>query len=103
MKKKFIFKYILEEHKQDQIRWKDIKHLDLQDDDVINASYEAPYYSENNSNDGFYNVSVGRLVLETDEEFENRKKFWKELTEKSKDERYQSYLKLKKGIRKIKL
>jgi len=92
MKKKIISKLILEEHKRDQIKWKDIKHLDLQD--------EEPFYSENNSHDGYYYVSVRRLMLETDEEFEERKKHYKELTERSKEERYKSYLKLKQEFEK---
>lgn len=100
MEKKIVFKLIFEEHKQAPIKWEDIKHIDFQDGDIITAEYEQPYYSDNESHDGYYFVSVGRKLLETDEEFEERKELWKELSAKSKEERYKSYLKLKKEFEK---
>ena len=77
------------------LKWRDIKHLDLQDDDEIHARWEEPYYSENNSYDGhFYSVII-RRELETDEEFQSRIKRIERESKFMREKRYESYLKLK--------
>lgn len=78
------------------ITWKDIKNLQLEDDDEISIGYEEPYYSENNSWDGFYYCRVERLVEETDEEYEDRMERKKSTDAMLKKNRYEQYLKLKK-------
>ena len=83
MEKKIIFKKIFEDHQQGPIKWENIKHIDFEDSDIITAEYVDAYYSENNSYDGYYTVSVGRNMMETDEEFAERKEFWGKLTAKS--------------------
>lgn len=76
-------------------KWKDIKHIEFEDDDIVTVTYVEPYFSENESNDGYFMVSVVRMVEETDEEYEMRLKK-RELEEKwNKERRYESYLKLK--------
>ena len=77
------------------LKWSDIKHLDLQDDDEIHARWEEPFYSENNSYDGhFYSVII-RHELETDEEFQSRIKRIERESKAMRERRYETYLKLK--------
>jgi len=64
--------------------------------DIIHAGYEEPFYSDNNSHDGYYFFSVTRKRLETDEEFEKRKEEIRVFKEESQKKRYEHYLKLKK-------
>ena len=47
---------------------------DLLPDDIIEFGFEEAYYSENNSWDDHSYLTVYRERLETDEEFEERKK-----------------------------
>jgi hypothetical protein len=75
-----------------QPTWKDIKHLDLQDDDEIICSYEE--HSENDE-DSYWFISVVRWNEETDEEFKKRLEELEDNKKRLKKMRYQSYLKLK--------
>lgn len=77
------------------LKWSDIKHLDLQDDDEIRAGWEEPYYSENNSHDGYFYSVIIRHELETDEEFQTRMKRIERESKAMRQRRYESYLKLK--------
>lgn len=70
-------------------------HLDLQDDDEIHSKWEEPFYSENNSHDGYFYSVIIRHELETDDEFQSRMKRIEREEENMKKIRYQSYLKLK--------
>jgi hypothetical protein len=72
-----------------QPRWKDLKHSEYQDDDLINIGYDDNY-------DGGWFISVERERLETDEEYSERMKYHERLNEDSKKQRYERYLKLKK-------
>lgn len=74
-------------HSENQIRWKDIKHIDFQDDDIVQCSHDE--------DDDLFYASVLRYELETDEQFEERKKTLEQMKEMSKERRYQQYLKLK--------
>jgi hypothetical protein len=69
------------------IRWKDIKHIDFQDDDIVQCCH--------NEDDDLFYASILRYELETDEQFEQRKKTYETMKELSKERRYQQYLKLK--------
>ena len=69
------------------IRWKDIKHIDFQDDDTIQCSHDE--------DDNLFYINVSRHELETDDQFEQRKKTYETMKELSKERRYQQYLKLK--------
>ena len=79
------------EQLQTRPTWKNIKHLDLQDDDEIIISYEE--YMDGDGD--YYYISIERWVEETDEEFEKRLKFHEEKKEVMKKMRYESYIKLK--------
>ena len=93
--KTLIKKDIFWKEYNNQPTWKDIKHIEFEDDDIVTVTYVEPYFSENESNDGYFMVSVVRMVEETDEEYETRLKK-RELEEKwNKERRYESYLKLK--------
>ena len=96
--KKIITETIFEKHYKDRIKWKDIKHIQFEDDDMLQLEWVEPYYSENNSWDGYYSATICRNRLETDEEFENRLKKEEEFSNKRKEELYELFLKLKKRI-----
>ena len=100
MEKIKIEKQIFCSQKNKPWTWSDIKHLELEDDDVINLSWEEPYYSENESWDGHYTGSIIRMVEETDEQFEKRKKRLEQDKEWYRQRRYESYLKLKEEFEK---
>jgi hypothetical protein len=83
--------------------WKDVKNIQFEDDDRIRISYEEPYYSEDISNDGEWQIEVKREIEETDEEYEKRMSN-KKMTDKFlKKQRYESYLRLKKEFEDEKL
>lgn len=75
--------------------WKDIKHIEFQDDDVVKVGYSEPYYTDNNSSDGYFYVEVTRMVLETDEEFNERIKENELMKAENKKRRYENFLKMK--------
>ena len=89
-------KIIFTAAKETPFTWKDLKHVQFEDDDKIDIGYDEGYYSENNSWDSHYYARVIRMVEETDEQFtkriadNERDKKW------AKERRYESYLKLKK-------
>lgn len=76
--------------------WKDIKHIDFQDDDVINAGFEDAYYGSDSSMDAHHYITVTRKILETDAEYEKRVERDKREKEEMKKRRYENYLHLKK-------
>ena len=84
-------------HKKDKkpIPYSVIKNI-IQDDDIISAGFDEGYYSENESWDAHWFIKVERDRLETDEEFEKRKKQAEKRQKESKEKRYELYLKLKK-------
>ena len=95
MKKIKIEKQIFFDTKNTPFKWKDIKNLELEDDDIIIFSYVEDYVSENHSYDAHYMGQIIRTVEETDEEFEKRKIETQKEKERIKKLRYQNYLKLK--------
>lgn len=87
---------IYEKTKADPFTWKDIKHLELQDDDKITFEHDPGFYSENESWDPCFRGFVTRTRLETDSEFSKRvEKLDKEASYR-KNQRWENYLKLKK-------
>jgi hypothetical protein len=95
MEKKKIKKEIFWKQSNNCFKWKDIKDIKFEDDDEIISTYVEPYYSENESNDGYYLVEVSRMVEETDEQFKKRIESQEKHLEELKQRRYQTYLKLK--------
>jgi hypothetical protein len=81
-------KQIFHHGKDRQMVWGDIKHLELEDDDVIHSCWV--------DDDGYWHGEITRMVEETDEQFAKRIA-GNELNAKwAKERRYESYLKLKK-------
>ena len=96
MEKIFKTKEVFSLHNGKVIEWKDIKHFQFNDGDIIRAGYDEPEHGENYGHDGYFYFSVQRQVLETDEEFEQRKVNNQMEAERQKKNRYEHYLKLKK-------
>jgi hypothetical protein len=90
--KTLIKKEIFWQFQDNQPTWKDIKHIEFQDDDKIVIAYEE--HSDEMNSDGWY-ISVDRWVEETDEQFAKRLKEIEDNKKRMKNMRYESYLKLK--------
>ena len=88
-------KNVFQRVKDDPFRWKDIKYIKFEDDDIIRIEYVEPYYSDNDSWDGHFIAEVIREIEETDEEFEKRMHDIERDEKWRKEARYKSYLKLK--------
>jgi len=93
--KKIKERIIFEDRSQKPFTWKDIKHIVFQDGDEIRSEWVDPYYSENNSWDGYYSISIARYELETDEEFQKRLTKEELELKRRKEDRYNLYIKLK--------
>lgn len=93
MKLKSIFKATRD---KEPFTWKDIKHVEFQDDDVIRAEWVEPYYSENNSWDGHWSIEIVREVPETDAEYAERIRDNEVTRAMLKERRREHYLELKK-------
>jgi hypothetical protein len=96
MERKKIEKTIAFIQKGRMITWKDVKHLDFEDEDHIHCAYDEGHVSENNSWDPFYFFEQKRFIDETDEEMERRIKRQQRDAEEMKRRRYENYLKLHK-------
>ena len=94
-KKIKVDKNIFRKSQEDVLRWKDIKYVEFEDDDIIRIEYIEPYHSENNSWDGHFRAEVIREIEETDEQFQKRMHDIERDKRWSKEARYKSYLKLK--------
>ena len=81
--------------KESYFRWKDIKNVPFEDEDIIRIEYVEPYHSENNSWDGHFIAEVIREIEETDEQFQKRIYEIERDAKWRKESRYKSYLKLK--------
>jgi len=95
MEKKKIIKTIFHKINYERpIPYRMYRHL-IEDCDIVYAGHEDEHWSENNGTNAYYFLTITRKVLETDEEFEHRKKETKHLKEEYKERRYHNYLKLK--------
>jgi hypothetical protein len=99
MEKKMIEEVVWEKF-YDRQNGVDIKKEELpldimQPGDILRFRHEDAFFSDNNSYDEHCHLEVIRERLETDEEFEKRKKRVEQETKMYKKRRYESYLKLK--------
>jgi hypothetical protein len=85
-------KQIYWHEKNTQLRWKDIKHLEFEDDDLILSAWDE---DEENYN-SHWHCSITRMVEETDEQFAKRQADNERDAKWAKERRYESYLRLKK-------
>ena len=92
MKKIKIEKVIFGKSSHKRLQWKDIKHVDFQDDDIFDV------YEDDQDPDDYPTIffKIKRLFEETDEECELRYRQLEEFKESSKKRRYEHYLELKK-------
>jgi len=74
------------------IKWSDIKHLTLEDDDTIRSYWD-------NEDNGFYGEII-RMVEETDEQHQKHIADNERHNKWLKEQRYKSYLKLKQEFEK---
>ena len=86
---------IFRKDSRERILWKDIKHINFQDNDVIDIEYVDPICTTDHECDGYFCVEIIRLVEETDEEYNLRMDIMCSRLENSKKVRYAQYLKLK--------
>lgn len=77
--------------KNKKLTWGDIKHLQLEDDDVIISAWE----DDEDGDRGYWHAEITRMVEETDEQFGKRQARIKLDAEWAKQRRYESYLRLK--------
>lgn len=90
--KTLVKKEVFWEKRDNQPTWKDIKHIEFQDDDKIVIAYED--YDDDSNSDGWI-ISVERWVEETEEQFKKRLIDIEAEKKRMKNMRYKSYLKLK--------
>jgi hypothetical protein len=86
-------KQIFRGHNDSPMLWSHIKHLQLEDDDVIRSEWVD---DDNFDYHGYWHNEITRMVEETDEQFEKRIASNKRSNEEMKKRRYESYLRLKK-------
>lgn len=100
MKKSF-YKPVLQHNQDNFYTWKDIKNLledieiSLEDDDIIDISFQEGFYTENNSCVDCYVFTLTRK-FSTNEEYHLTIKDEERLKEQSRKLRYNKYLELKK-------
>lgn len=75
--------------KNNLITWSDIKHLELEDDDIIRSEWV------DDENGGYYMGMITRMVEETDEQFQRRQDDLERQAKWAKEQRFKNYLKLK--------
>ena len=100
MEKKKIIVPIFEKEFNDQPRWKDIKHIEFKDDDLISIYYNDGGYSEDRYSNSGWSISIESEREETDEEYNKRIEKNRSTQETMKKMRYNSYLKLKEEFEK---
>jgi hypothetical protein len=88
-------KIIFSDAQINQIKWKDIKHIEFEDDDIIICCYVEPFITSNEECPEHYAIHITRMVEETDDEYEARMNALKKNKETAKKLRYNTYLKLK--------
>ena len=96
MKKLKIKTTIFTKNVNHPITWKDLKHIQFQDDDIINVEYIEPECTNNCEHDGYFDVEISRMVEETDDQYNKRMIEITESKELLKKNRYERYLELKK-------
>lgn len=72
------------------------KNQELNDHCIIEQGYEEGYYSDNNSYDGFFYLSVTEWFPMSEKEIESQRNRLQKLKDESENRSYQLYLKLKK-------
>jgi hypothetical protein len=92
-----VSRQIFNEKSDRHFTWKDIKHLNLEDNDILNFYF----VDEHEFEDGYHKGQICRFVEETDEEYKARMDKVENWKKKLKQNRYQTYLELKKEFENI--
>lgn len=90
----YVDSIIYQAQKETPFIWRDIKHIEFEDDDVIRFDYVEDYYTDYSSYPAYYSGMVIRKVEETDEQYKRRQERIAR-NEDAKQRRYQEYLRLK--------
>lgn len=98
MKKKKIIATIFEKYLEDHPTWRDIKHIEFEDNDMISINYSRGEQSD--YSDSGWCILVEREREENDEEYYKRITQNKDLEKRMKNKRYETYLKLKEEFEK---
>ena len=85
---------IYQAQKETPFKWRDINHIEFEDEDVIRFDYVEDYYTDYDSYPAYYSGMVIRKVEETDEQYKSRQERIAR-NEDAKERRYQEYLRLK--------
>ncbi len=93
-----IEKQVYWHEKNTEMTWKDIKHLQLEDDDVIRSAWVD---DENAEYNGYWHGEITRMVEETDEQYEKRQERNRLDAERMKKQRYENYLRLKQEFENV--
>lgn len=88
-----IEKQVYHHDKNCVMKWSDIKHLELEDDDIIQSGWLD---DDNFEYHGYWHGEITRMVEETDEQYEKRMANNERDAKWAKERRYQTYLNLKK-------
>ena len=96
MEKKLIKKDVLNIQQYESIKWEQVKDFKFEDGDIIQSGYQEETYRSDGGDSEHYYFHVTRMVLETDQEFEDRKKMSELDKVWAKERRMESYLRLKK-------
>lgn len=94
--KLFLEKIIVRKQSKKPFTFQDILNCNPLPTDEIDCGYDEGFQSENESWDAHYYLRISRMVEETDKEEEERLKYNEIQSKIHKQNRYESYLKLKK-------
>lgn len=79
------------------VRWKDIKNFPFEDEDILRIGYVEEWENgSDNSGGDYYEATVMRPVLETDEAFTRRVQLHEDFKATSRKRRLEEFEKLKK-------
>jgi hypothetical protein len=99
MTKKYIEKTIVDMTSEKPIPWKDVKHVEFEDGDVITAGHDEGFYEENNSMPSHYFFRATRMVEETDKEYHARIILETKARLFNEERQWETYLKLKEKFK----
>lgn len=93
--RKTIQRKVAEIVRREPIRWKDVKDVQFQDDDIITSGYVEPYDDGDVAGGDHFEFVVTREREETDEEMERRLNHDRIVSKQATLRMYETYLKLK--------
>lgn len=96
IKDKVVFPELRKIYKKEYLRFKEIKNLDLEDEDIIISEWVGEDSDTDWCSPGHYRIQIIREELETDEEFQLRLNEQKKQQAEFKKRQYETFLKLKK-------